>query len=72
MDSKLGKIALLIFIISTPLSVLLLVLSIGFAGSPWTNIFMPPSEPDAIAYFVAIWIIIVTPWIIAVAWVVRK
>lgn len=68
METIIGKISLLIVIICASLSILLLVLMIGFAGSPWTNIFQLPREIDGIFFFFIYWTIIVSPWVILSVW----
>ncbi|MEP2103784.1 MAG: hypothetical protein ABJP02_16775 [Parasphingorhabdus sp.] len=68
METIAGKISLVIVIICAPLSIVLLVLMIGFAGSPWTNVFQLPSELDGIILFFIFWTIIVSPWVILSVW----
>ena len=68
METITGKISLLIVIICAPLSIFLLILMIGFGGSPWTNIFQLPNELDGIILFFTFWTIVLSPWAILLAW----
>jgi len=71
METLVGKISLFVVIVCAPLSILLLILMIGFAGSPWTNIFQLPSETDGIVLFFIYWTIIISPWIILSIWFLK-
>ena len=53
-------------------SLIALLLAVGWVGSPWTRIFVPPASSDGKFAFFIIWIVIIGPWALCGAWVMAK